>query len=130
MGRRRKYELNISRLHISKELKREIENLFFHQKIDLDINSFRLIAYESYTPTIRIDLDAVINRLKRYIYINGDQTLTKSTLLKVIKISRPTADRLMRLGVFEADGWDKYGGQYNLANVLKSIEEYQKKAQK
>lgn len=122
MGRRRKYTIDISHLDCCEILRNEITQKYH---IDLDITTFKVEGYESYTPTIRIDIKAVIKRLERYIYINGDKIVPKSLLVKISKISRPTIDRLLKLGVINYHTYNTYGGEFLLTSTLNQLKEYE-----
>ena len=117
--RRRKYDIDISTLDISKELHAILK--YRYPELNLDINSFRLVAYESYTPTVRVDLGAVLERLKRFVYINGDRSVNRCELMRIAKISLPTIDRLCKIGALSV-GF--------LSHTIKCIEEYQEKIKK
>ena len=118
MSRRRKHTIDISHLYCCKALRDEIKQRY---NIDVDITTFKVEAYETYTPTIRIDLKPVIERLERYIYINGDAVVTKKKLVNILKISRPTIDRYLRLGIIQNDR-----GLSSMLNQLKEYEESKK----
>ena len=117
--RRRKYDIDISKLDISKELHAILK--YQYPGLNLDVNSFRLMAYESYIPTVRVDLGAVLERLKRFVYINGDRCVNRCELKHIAKISLPTIDRLCRLGILRV-GF--------LSCCIKNIEKYQKEITK
>lgn len=124
MSRRRKHTIDISRLDCRKDLRDEIRQKYH---IDLDIKTFKLEAYETYSPTIRIDLKPVIERLERYIYINGDAVVSKKKLVNILKISRPTIDRYMRLGIIFIDYSLGLGLniEFCLTSTLNRLKEYE-----
>lgn len=124
MSRRRKHTIDISYLYCCKALRDEIKQRY---NIDLDITTFKVEAYETYTPTIRIGLKAVINRLERYIYINGDADVSKKKLVNILKISRPTIDRLIRLGIIQIDRYltPTLNIEFRLSSTLNQLKGYE-----
>lgn len=127
MSRRKKHIIDISsHLEIAQYLNKEFKWLY--PNLDLDITTFKIEAYETYTPTTRIDIEALISRLERYIHINGDSIVNKSTLVKITKITRPTIDRLIRLGIIhnETEKWSNF----RLLTTTNQIKEYYEKSKK
>ena len=119
--RRKKYTIDISNLNSCKELKRELERIYPNYK--LDISTFKLSAYETYTPKIKVDINALISRIEWYIYKNGDKKVTKKEFVKVARISRPTIDRLCDLGVLTPK-CIHYGFTGTLSEILANCKNY------
>lgn len=126
--RRKKYTIDISSLNSCKELKRELERIYPDCK--LDISTFKLSAYETYIPTVKVDLEALISRINRYIYINGDKIVTKREFVKIARISRPTIDRLCDLGVLTNSHTHYAFGNPSLSEILTTVKNYIEKTKK
>lgn len=126
--RRKKYTIDISNLNSCKELKRELERIYPDCK--LDISTFKLSAYETYIPTVKVDLEALISRINSYIYINGDKIVTKRELVKIARISRPTIDRLCDLGVLTNHHTHYAFSKTPLSEILTIVKNYIEKTKK
>lgn len=90
--------------------------------IDIDPHSIMIEAYALHTPTIRVDVEAIISRLERYIYINGDKDVDKSQLQKITKISRPTINRLFKIGILKPT----ISKTYILSSIVEQLKDYKK----
>ncbi|MFR9165040.1 MAG: hypothetical protein ACLVKO_01985 [Dysgonomonas sp.] len=103
MPRRKKHVLKGRELEIYRSL---VEELSQNPELaDYDMNTIEITLLKNLTPQIR-NIDKAIANLKRYIaingknitIINGEPSVFKRDIIKMMKISRPTLDKWIKDG--------------------------------
>lgn len=103
MARRKKHIISAKDLHIYEKL---IEELSQNSELaDYDMDSIEISILKKLNPQIR-NIDKAIYNLKRYLaineknitIINGEPSIFKIDIIKMMKISRPTLDKWIKDG--------------------------------
>jgi len=98
MPRRKRHTIKAQDLDIYKALIRELSTK--EELADFDMNSIEISILKKVNPQIR-NIDKAISNLKRYLaingknitIINGEPSVYKIDIIKMMKISRPTLDK-------------------------------------
>lgn len=100
MAGRAKIVIDAKKLSLYKGLVRELEQ----RGHTINDNSRLKITFLSpYTPRMSYNIKHLIGKLEKYISINGNKTVKKGELAKILGISRPTLDKWIGQGWLEID---------------------------
>ncbi|MDE5944082.1 MAG: hypothetical protein K2G93_00635 [Rikenella sp.] len=104
MARRAQLTLDVRKLDIYDALIKEIRD---KNLLPLaDETTLKITALEQYKPTINTDVKKLVERLERYISINGNKRVGRQEMCKIMKISRPTLDSWIEKDIVS---WDYFG---------------------
>ena len=92
---------------------------------DYDFSSIKIhvTLLKKSHPRIK-DLEIILERIERYVSINGDKTVGKKELCRIMKISRPTLDKWIDNGFIVMTSKTAefgYWELYNLNHVIKQL---------
>jgi hypothetical protein len=104
MPRRKLITIDASNLDICEDLLNELRDRELFK--DCDFDTVMICALQKKpAPTIK-DVEKPISRLERYILNNGNRTVGKQELCRIMKISRPTLNKWLNAG-FISEGFSK-----------------------
>lgn len=109
MARRAQIVIDAKDLDVYDQLINEIKAKGYD--VDENTATIEIHALSRYEPTIGKDLSELENRLNNYVDINGNRRVTKTELCKIARISRPTLNRWIEMGVIS---WNYFGSSFDL----------------
>jgi len=109
MARRAQIVIDAKDLDVYDQLINEIKAKGYD--VDENTATIEIHALAGYEPTVCKDLYILEDRLNNYIAVNGNKRVTKTELCKIARISRPTLNRWIEMGVIS---WNYFGSSFDL----------------